>query len=210
MPFVYVARHGETTWNIAGRYQGRRESALSALGVRQGFALAAEIAARPRITRIVSSPLWRCVATARFVADRVGLAVQTDPALLEIAHGTWEGRYRDEISQNDRELYLRWRSDPSSVGFSGGETLRDVADRWQSFARSFDPSGDALVVTHDAVVRAAIVSETGGDLSALWNVRVYNASYALFSVERGAWTLIDECIETHLTALQGDLATQAL
>ncbi|MGH7709278.1 MAG: histidine phosphatase family protein, partial [Vulcanimicrobiaceae bacterium] len=33
---IYLARHGETTWNLAGRYQGRLESALSALGVRQG------------------------------------------------------------------------------------------------------------------------------------------------------------------------------
>jgi len=37
---VYVARHGETTWNLAGRYQGRRESALTSLGMRQAFALA--------------------------------------------------------------------------------------------------------------------------------------------------------------------------
>ena len=43
---LYIARHAETTWNLAGRYQGRRESALSARGIQQGFALAGRVRQR--------------------------------------------------------------------------------------------------------------------------------------------------------------------
>ncbi len=210
MSFVYLARHGETTWNLAGRYQGRRESALSALGVRQGFALAEAIAKRPRIARIIASPLWRCVATARFVADRVDRSIETDPLLCEIAHGTWEGRYRDEISENDRERYRRWRLDPGSVGFEGGETLRDVQERWSAFAAGFENRGDTLVVTHDAVVRIAIVTEMGRPLDELWRVRVHNASFAIFEVNGASWKLVHECAEEHLHGMQGELTGQAL
>jgi hypothetical protein len=53
---VYVARHGETTWNAAGRYQGRLESELSALGMRQAEALASAMRGA-HLRRVISSPL---------------------------------------------------------------------------------------------------------------------------------------------------------
>ena len=37
MPNVFLARHAETTWNLAGRYQGRLESELSAKGQAQAI-----------------------------------------------------------------------------------------------------------------------------------------------------------------------------
>src|ERR1700733_15184960 len=85
---LYLARHAETTWNLAGRYQGRRESALSGRGIRQGGVLADALAAiEPRIERIIASPLLRTRATALFVAERLNLTVETDDALVEIEHG---------------------------------------------------------------------------------------------------------------------------
>ena len=86
---VYVARHGETTWNLAGRYQGRRESALTALGMSQAFALAGAIV-QARVERVVSSPLLRCTATAKVAADRLNVRVERDDRLIEIAHGASE------------------------------------------------------------------------------------------------------------------------
>ena len=118
---VFVARHGETTWNLAGRYQGRLESPLSPLGVRQANALADAMAKR-EVARVISSPLGRCMETARPTARRQNAALETDPLLLEIAHGTWEGRLRDEIAASDPQRYRAWRSDPANVGFDGGGT----------------------------------------------------------------------------------------
>ncbi len=107
---LYIARHAETTWNLAGRYQGRRESALSARGIQQGFALAEAFAhADPAPVRIIASPMQRTRATATFVAERLNVPLETDDALIEIAHGTWEGRLRDEIAANDPARYTTWR-----------------------------------------------------------------------------------------------------
>ena len=117
---VYVARHGETTWNLAGRYQGRRESELTELGMRQALALA-DAMDEAGVGRVVSSPLLRCTATARPSADRRGVEVETDDRLIEIAHGTWEGRLRDELAANDPERYRAWRRDPARVQFENGE-----------------------------------------------------------------------------------------
>lgn len=210
MPNVYVARHGETTWNLEGRYQGRRDSALSALGVRQGLALANAFAQTRSLERVVASPLLRCMATARFTADALDLTVEEEPQIIEIAHGTWEGRLRGEITENDAERMRIWRQDPANVSFEGGESLRDVQARWNAFARSFAPAGDTLVVTHDAVVRVALLHETGRPLDDLWRVPVENAAYAVFEVENGRWTLIEECVNAHLASLRADVAGQAL
>jgi broad specificity phosphatase PhoE len=208
---VYVARHGETTWNLAGRYQGRRESGLTALGVQQGFALAdAFVRIAPRIERIVASPLLRCSATAKFVADRLNIRLETDDRLLEIAHGTWEGRLRDEIAADDPERYAAWKERPGEVAFENGETLAQVGARWLNFAASFPDGAPALVVTHDAVVRVAILAAQGRPLGELWTVPVENAGFAEFEVAAGRWTLINANANAHLTGLRAATGGQAL
>lgn len=208
---LFIARHAETTWNLAGRYQGRRESALSGLGVRQGLALAGAMAAlETPPQRIVASPLLRTSATARFVADRLNLAVETDDALLEIAHGTWEGRMRDEIAANDPERYARWRNDPAKVDFEGGESLVTVHERWVRFRASFVVDVPTLIVTHDAIVRIALLDITGRDLAAFWMVNVENAAYAVVACDGAAWRLVDENVNKHLGALRAPVAGQAL
>jgi len=204
---VYLARHGETTWNLAGRYQGRRESALSALGVRQAIALAGAFTPERSIERVVSSPLLRCAATAKFVADALDLEVETDERLIEIAHGTWEGRLREEIAANDPERYRAWRKDPARVAFEGGETLAGVQARWREFAERFDASRETLVVTHDAVVRVALLAQTGGSLDDFWKMPVENAAYAVFD---GAFRLVEPCVNAHLDSLRADVNDQAL
>ena len=213
---IYVARHGETTWNLAGRYQGRMESALSALGVRQGFALAEHFGQRlergePVPARIVSSPLLRCAATARFVGERLGLPVELDERLIEIAHGTWEGRYRDELAAGDPERYRTWREDPAHVAFEGGETLAAVLARWRGFAAALVAApDDVLVVTHDAVVRCALLDATDRPLDDFWRVHVENAAFAVLRGDGKRLVLDVECSFAHLSGVRAEIAGQAL
>jgi probable phosphoglycerate mutase len=213
---IFLARHGETTWNLAGRYQGRLESALSGLGVRQGFGLADYFFRRlmrgdPVPSRAISSPLLRCTATARFVTSRLGIPLETDDRLSEIAHGTWEGRYRDEIAENDSERYRVWRHDPAHVAFERGETLANVRDRWRSFARTLAAqSGDLLIVTHDAVVRCALLDVAGLPLDELWRPGVENAGFARIQNDGATLRVVEECVVSHLTGVRSSLAGQAL
>ena len=206
---MYVARHGETTWNLAGRYQGRLESDLSPLGVRQSLALA-DAMASAGAGSVVSSPLRRCTATAQPTANRAGVLVETDERLIEIAHGTWEGRYRDELAANDPARYRAWRADPAHVQFENGENIAHVLARWRAFTASFAPATPALVVTHDAVVRVALVDATSRGLEDFWTTRVENGAYAVFDVDGARWTLVEECVADHLGALRAPTEGQAL
>jgi broad specificity phosphatase PhoE len=216
MATLWLARHGETTWNVAGRYQGRLESPLSELGERQAAALAAMFVARAQNgelapTRIVSSPLLRCMATAQATADRLGVAVESDERLIEIAHGTWDGRYRDALAREDPERYRTWREEPARAHFENGESLGDVLARWLSFARdAARTTHDTLVVTHDAVVRCALVQLTGRTLADFWSTRVENAAFATLSANAGSLQLSDECDVRHLAGVRADTRGQAL
>jgi probable phosphoglycerate mutase len=206
---VFVARHGETTWNAVGRYQGRRESSLSALGLRQAQALAAPME-HAGVGRIVSSPLIRCVETARPTAERLGLDVEVDERLIEIAHGTWEGRLRDEIAANDGLRYRAWREDPENVAFEGGESPPHVLARWRDFAATLQPRTPTLVVTHDAVVRIALLAAGSRGFDAFWTSHVENGGYAIFEVDGARWTLVEECVTAHLAGVRAAIDGQAL
>ncbi len=206
---LYVARHGETDWNYEGRYQGQRESVLTGLGQQQAQALAFELSAS-RAVRVVASPLKRCVETARPVADRLKTAIETDGRLLEIAHGTWEGRLREEIERVDGERMRAWREAPETVSFPGGESLAEVDRRWRAFADSLAGENDVVVVTHDVLVRLAILAAMGRRTADLWQPRVRNGGYALFVKEPAGWNLLEECHDAHLDGLLADASRQAL
>lgn len=209
MPNVFIARHGETTWNLAGRYQGRRESELTPLGRAQACALADSLT-RFEIDRVISSPLRRCLASAQPAADAFGLPIERDPLLIEIAHGRWEGRLRDDLAREDPERYCRWRHEPAIVQFEDGESVTDVLARWTQFVQTFEARGDTLLVTHDAVIRVALLERLGRDTSSFWQPRVQNGAYAWFSLEAGKWTLRSECVGDHLAGIAADPSVQAL
>lgn len=209
MSIIRIARHGETTWNAVGRYQGRLETPLSPLGQAQAQALAGALRDK-RIARIISSPLSRCVQTALPLSMVRGVPIEEEPLLLEIAHGTWEGRYRDEIAKTEPELYYEWREHPERVKFLGGESLQDVMDRWKRFVAEFDPSVDSLLMTHDIVVRLALLERSGRPLQDLRHVHAPNGAYAEYEVHDGVWTLRSECVANHLSGLEADPERQAL
>jgi broad specificity phosphatase PhoE len=99
---IYLIRHGQTEMNKVGRFQGRLDSPLTALGEAQARrvgarlkALAAEVGGAWAID---ASPLGRTRRTAELVAEGMGLAVRRyDPRLAEVDFGPWEGLTRDEI-----------------------------------------------------------------------------------------------------------------
>jgi phosphoserine phosphatase len=210
---LYLARHGETDFNRDGRYQGQLDSHLTQLGERQAEALARAFASIP-VRAVFSSPLERCARTAAAIAARRGLTFARDARLLEIAHGTWEGRLRQEIERDDSARMHAWRTAPQTVAFEHGESLVDVDARWRAFAAALDADADTVVVTHDVVVRLAILGATKRPAAELWNPRVCNGGYAVLQMEgAGAsrrFSLLAECEDRHLGSLLVDPSTQAL
>lgn len=210
MSLIYIVRHGETDWNREGRYQGRLESALTELGRQQAEALA-DALADSSIRRVISSPLQRTADTARTLAKRLGIPLELDERLIEVAHGAWEGRLRVDIERDDPDRMRIWRTQPEQVQFQGGENLEAVAGRWRSLAADLgDTKSDVALVTHDAVVRAALLDLCGRPLTEFWQPRVLNGGYARCLIMAGASYLLDECCHDHLAGIMSDRQLQAL
>jgi len=172
---IILARHGETPWNAEGRYQGQEDIPLSPVGEAQAEALGRRLH-DTRIDRAVASPLSRARRTAELALGTERAAMlATDPGLMEIAHGTWEGLLASEIRERDAARLQAWRDTPHDVLMPEGESLQHVFDRaWPAFARAGHGlgSGDTLlVVAHDAVNRVLLCHVLGIPFSRLWTFR---------------------------------------
>jgi len=214
---LVLVRHGESTWNVEGRYQGRLDPPLSPRGREQAETLAARLhreqlarVEADRFARIVSGPLLRARDTAQICAEQPGLPFAIDERLTEISHGEWEGKLREEIANRWPEMVAAWRTDPHTVQFPGGETLEDVRARFESFLSDLRGDRGILAITHDVVIRIAILLAQGKPLSAFNDVRVDNAALNEFSYCSDKLTIVRLNDTTHLGSLRSDTLTQAL
>lgn len=164
----YVLRHGETEWNRRGILQGRRDSPLTALGRAQARAMARCVRrlAGPAPLELWSSPLGRAMATARIVADGLGLsqtAIRRDDRLMEIAYGRWEGITHTEAALADRAAYDRRYADKFRNPVPGGESYGDAHARALAWVRERDAARHHVVVGHGAFNRMLLAALTGLD-----------------------------------------------
>jgi len=152
MTELWLIRHGQTDWNLEGRYQGQSDVPLNATGLAQAEAYAASLDGRP-FAAIFSSDLARAYQTAAVIAAKVGLPVQTDARLREINQGEWQGRTLTEIKAlyNEGAQASQSQIDPAETRAPGGESVLEVSQRLAAaaddIARAY-PVGPVLVVSH--------------------------------------------------------------
>ncbi len=128
---VYLARHGETEWNVVGRRQGRSDSPLTTNGRLGVDDLAARIRNIP-IDAIAASPLGRAVTTATVYGEALSLDVNIVDELAEIDQGLWTGLTDEEVDRRfpgDRDVrsanLYTWRY-PEGESYEDGD--RRAAD----------------------------------------------------------------------------------
>ena len=173
---ILLVRHGETTWNREGRYQGRTDIPLSTDGEAQVRALAKRLANVP-IARAVASPLSRAKRTAEAILAGRNLDLELDPALQEISHGDWEGKLSSDVEAAHAEMLGSWRMRPDRdvPAGPGAETLGQVEARaWPVLERVTRHLGDSdtlLVTAHDAVNRVLLCRVLGLPLTRVWAFR---------------------------------------
>jgi probable phosphoglycerate mutase len=168
---LWLVRHGQSTWNVAGRIQGQSPAAggLTAAGQDEAARAARQLAVNtPSAGFIVASDLPRAAETARIIADRFGWPVAYDQDLREQRLGALEGRRlaaprpagpggagpasgQDAVDALWRDPYQR----PP-----GGESVADMYLRvHRALARLAATRSPAIVVTHGGPVR--MVTATG-------------------------------------------------
>jgi broad specificity phosphatase PhoE len=164
---IWLARHGQTAYNHARRFQGHLPVPLDDTGREQARVLARE-AARNGWGALWCSPLARALETARIVGEAIGLEPRPDARFAETDCGNWTDRPFDEVAAEDPEGFARFlRADPT-FAFPGGESFAQQGERVQDGLADVRAGAlPALVVCHRGVMRLALSRARGEELSAL-------------------------------------------
>ena len=161
---LILIRHGQTSHNASGLLLGRSDPPLTDLGRRQAAALAG-VGGVAGATRVVASPLRRCVETA----SALGPPVVLDEQWLEIDYGDYEGKPLEDVPA---EVWSTWRADPSWAP-PGGESIADMGVRvrraCEALAREA-ASVDIVVVSHVSPIKAAVAWALGVGDAVAWRM----------------------------------------
>jgi len=155
---VYIARHGETTWNEEGRIQGRSDPGLSPKGYAQSVALRHHLKDRP-LSAIYTSTRQRSILTAEPLANHVGLPIQRQSELDEIAFGILEGKLLHHFDEELKSEWEKFKDDRFIYRIPGAENYADVANRVKPFVQRLlrvHEGGEVLIVGHRVVNRLLI------------------------------------------------------
>lgn len=180
-----LIRHGQSTANASGVWQGKLDFPLSDLGREQARCAGKALADRDeRLDAFYSSPLSRAFETAEIAARESGFEGSISPVdgLIERGGGAFEGNTWPERERTMPGLVAKFRSVPEEEAWSviGAETDEGILARFSAaisgILASHPPGSRIVVVAHGGVMRAFLRDLFGKDILSGGD-RAENASF---------------------------------
>ena len=140
---IYIVRHGQTDWNLEGRYAGRIDILLNSMGIEQANKIKEELK-NIKFDKVFSSPLKRAYETAQIISNN---EIIEDDRLIERSNGDLEGKLKTDITHKVDF------NDPNLDEFNI-ESIIDFRKRIKSFfdeITTLYKDKNILVVTHAGV-----------------------------------------------------------
>lgn len=148
---ISIIRHGHTEANEKAQYIGVTDLPLSERGKRE---LEEKAAAReyPKVEKVYTSPLLRCVQTAGILFK--GADIAEVEGLREIDFGEFEGKTAEELMGLDS--YKEWLKGGLDNKAPGGESLREMT------GRTFEALNEILTdMMNERIFDAAVITHSG-------------------------------------------------
>ncbi len=171
---VDLIRHGEPQGG--SRYRGNRiDDPLSEKGWSQMWSAIGDYAAWDKI---VSSPLQRCHAFAKKLSTQIHKPVLIETQFKEVGFGSWEGKTRAEIKQENFQEYDAFYRDPVNNRPEGAEALDQfilrVSHAYDTIVESH-VNQNILIVAHAGVIRAVLGHVLHANPDGMSRIKVDNA-----------------------------------
>lgn len=173
---IYLIRHGQTSWNIAGRAQGHSDIPLDPTGLHQAELLAQSFSDH-QVSRILCSDLMRARQTAEPLARITNAPVEYRTDLRERGFGEWEGKPFDGLHRDIAELAIQGDIGEQHVRPPGGESFADVWSRLDLlYAELTHSEDDIAVVSHGGTCSLLLARLVNGTLETSRAFRFGNTS----------------------------------
>ncbi len=181
MKRIYFVRHGQTEWNVTGRFQGQWDSDLTATGRRQAETHGRLLCA-VELDALFASPLGRVRQTVEIIRRHVELPVTYDDRLKEWDCGDWSGHLRTEVESRWSEEWAALVADRFHYRGPGCENYPDMFERAAPFVDELLASDatTVAVVSHGMIGKVMISILLG--LEEEDTLAVYQANDVVFRV----------------------------
>ncbi len=181
----WLVRHGQTDWNLEGRFQGQADMPLNQTGLNQAYELAEKLKG-VHFHAIYSSDLVRALQTARALAN--GHIIQIDRRLREVNQGEWEGMHYGTIKDLYPSQIQKRRDDPLNARPPGGESLPELARRVLECIDEIaerHPAQRVLIVSHGLTIGVVLSTAQGLPLEQAYQLIPDNAQPQLIQWRPG-------------------------
>ena len=140
---IYIVRHGQTKYNVEGRYGGRIDIPLNNNGIKSAKELRDKFK-NVKFDYVICSPLIRTQQTAKIITNK---SLILDERLIERDNGELEGKLKSEIQE------LPDFNDPNENKYNI-ESITNFRNRIEDFFCEIDEKykgKNVLIVTHAGV-----------------------------------------------------------
>ena len=137
---IYVLRHGQTDYNIEGKFQGQIDIKMNKIGEEQIDKAASELN-KTHFDAVFCSPLFRTRDTAHKIKS---LNIIFDERIIERSFGSLEGQYGIPDYEENLEKY----------NIESVEKLKERVNNFlDEILEKFKDKENILIVTHEGIAQ---------------------------------------------------------
>lgn len=205
---VFLVRHGETDYNLSGRWQGSLDIPLNAMGREQADCVAQALQGES-IQRIYASDLSRALETAQIIAKSTHVeSIETDSRLKEISVGVFQGLTRQQIIETYPLEFSYWQHDDDYAVPNGESRIAlraRVREFWQEVIEP-NTTDNLVLVSHGGTIRWLLNVLFSPEV--MLGRHIENTSISLLERRAAGWDVVKIGDITHLSALSASKASK--
>ncbi|MBV7276670.1 histidine phosphatase family protein [Clostridiaceae bacterium UIB06] len=191
---IYLARHGQTEWNLEKRMQGHKNSPLTKLGITQAEGLYNRLL-EETIDIIYSSGSKRAYDTAAIIGGNRCIPIIVKQELREIHMGDWEGLQQSDIISRYYEAWSHFWNKPHLYVPTGlGESYQELQDRVIPVIKdiiNLNGGKTILIVTHRITLKVIMAHFNSQEIQNIWDTSdIEPASLCKISIKDGVFRIL--------------------